>query len=471
MSTRVLSLVALLSLVGCSACSSESDAGADGVAGLCEGDDADTTRPTHWTVASHCKGAEPDYDLLFDDSVVHRIDITISDVNYAATMADLDELLGGGGGPGGGPGGFSDEDPMWVPVTVEFNGGTWTEVGMRYKGNSSLVSAYREGVEKFAFRFNFDMFEDDNPELDDQRFHGFKKMTFSNGFNDPSLIRDKMAADLFRAHGVPAARTSFARIYMDAGEGSTYMGLYAMIEDPSNKLIDTQFADGTGNLYKPDGAYLDSFDESSFEKKTNEDEADFTDVQAFVAALNADRSDAAQWRSNLEATFDVSGFLAYLALNQSMMNWDTYGWMTHNFYLYADPSDGGRLVWIPWDMNESLIDRGTTGPWATAGSVLLDEATDQWPLIRYLLDDPVYAEAYRAELAGALSGAFDSDAVAAQAQNYHDLIAPYAAGSEGEAAPYSFLTSATAFEQSVSGQTGINAHVTTRHAAVQAALD
>jgi len=428
----------------------------------------DIARPDSWTADSHCKGTEPHYELLFDDAVVHRIDITVSADNYQATLDNLDDLLGGGGG--GGPGGMQvTEDPMWVPVTVAFNGHTWTQVGMRYKGNSSLNSAYRSGVNKYAFRLTFDKYEEENPDLEDQRFYGFKKMTFSNGFNDPSLMRDKLAADLMRAAGVPAARTAFSRIYVDHGEGPVYFGLYTMVEDPSNKMIDTQFEDGSGNLYKPE-SMLSSFNQNDFEKKTNEDEADWTDVQGFVAAINADRSDASTWRANLEAVFDVTRFLRYLALNQAMMNWDTYGWMAHNYYLYADPSDNGRIVWIPWDMNEALLDRGSQGPGAGADSVLLAEITTQWPLIRYVLDDPTYAAAYRAELVSVQDGAFAEATVHAKAQAYHDLIAPYATGADGETAPYTFLRNATEFSESVTGGSGINPHVTSRHNAITAAL-
>ena len=50
-------------------------------------------------------------------------------------------------------------------------------------------------------------------------------MTFSNGFKDDSLIRDKVAADIFRNAGVPAARGAFVRVYVDFGEGPTYFGL------------------------------------------------------------------------------------------------------------------------------------------------------------------------------------------------------------------------------------------------------
>ena len=83
-------------------------------------------------------------------------------------------------------------------------------------------------------------------------------------------------------------------------------------------------------------------------------------VQAFIEALNDDTTDAEAWRAELEATFDVDAFLRYLALNNLIGNWDSYGNMTHNYYLYGDPALDGRLVWIPWDFNEAMRTNGQT---------------------------------------------------------------------------------------------------------------
>ena len=41
----------------------------------------------------------------------------------------------------------------------------------------------------------------------------------------------------------------------------------------------------------------------------------------------------ATWRANLETVFDTDVFLKYLAVNTVVQNWDTYGRMTHNYYL------------------------------------------------------------------------------------------------------------------------------------------
>jgi len=303
-------------------------------------------RPEGWTEATHGRDAEPAYDYLFDDTVVHRIDITISANDHQEMQADLEKYKRTGPQP---PGPLSAGDPVWKPVDLELDGVTWRHVGMRYKGNSSLKSAVNDGIGKLAIRLNFDKFEDDYPSIRNQRFYGFDKMTFSNAFKDPSLIRDKLAADIFRRGGVPAARGAFARVYVDFGEGPVYFGLYTMIEDPADCMLENQFTDGGGNLYKPEpmlgpdsgGATWKSFVEEDFDKKTNQDSG-FEDVIAVIEALNGDRSNPEAWRAGLGAVFDVEGFLRWLAINQAMENWDSYLCIPHNYYAYADPGDGGR---------------------------------------------------------------------------------------------------------------------------------
>ena len=77
------------------------------------------------------------------------------------------------------------------PAPVVYQGRTWWRVGLRDKGRSSLRFGYEEGVGKLPFRLDFDQFEDDNPDLADQRFWGFKKMTFANS-HEASLSRMKL---------------------------------------------------------------------------------------------------------------------------------------------------------------------------------------------------------------------------------------------------------------------------------------
>ena len=228
---------------------------------------------------------------------------------------------------------------------------------MRYKGNFSLMMGSLFSPDgKLSFRLNFDRFEDAHPEIANQRFYGFKELTFSSNFDDASRMREALANEIFRDRGVAAPRVAFYRIVVNTGTGDESWGLYTLVEDPADPaMLASQFGGASGNLYKPDGPGADwtTFDRAGFEKKTNKATADFSDIQAAIEALHADLP-AAAWRANLERHFDVDVFLRWLAVNQVVDNWDAYGRFAHNYYLYADPGRNGRLVWIPWDNNYSF---------------------------------------------------------------------------------------------------------------------
>lgn len=421
-------------------------------------------RPDGWAPLSHERGATPDYARLFDADRVRRIDIEMSAEARQRMLDDLTMLLGdpaaamsAGGifpgfpGPGNGAMGMNEmrnpvdlvgADPVYVPVTVRYEGGIWNHVGMRYKGNSSLASAWRQGIKKIGFRLDFDRYEDEHPEILDQRFYGFGKMTFSSAYRDPSLIRDKLAGEVLEGLGLTAARCAFYQVYVNA----EYWGLYTMIEDPADQLLEAQFADKSGNLYKPDGegATWTRFDMESFSKKSNEMEADYSDVMAAIAALHAPRDDAEAWRSGLDAVFDTQSFLDVLAFSRATGHWDSYGVMAHNYYLYADPQDENRLHWISWDHNLTWQNsfRGGLG-------VMMDEVTEDWPLIRFLLDDPVYRERYQQALQRTLDAPVLQAAMfEARATALHTLVQPYVLGGdgvEGEQAPYTFISDPQSF--------------------------
>lgn len=397
---------------------------------------------------------------------------------------------GGGGGPGsgggaGGAGGALDllgDDPIWVEVDAVFEGAALPHVGMRYKGNSSLSQSVQQGLRKLPFRLDFDRYEDDYPETKNQRLAGFGKMTFSSNFGDDSQVREALAATLLAEFGLPAARWTFVRVYVDAGAGERYWGLYTMVEDPSDKAFrDHRFGSHDGNLYKPDGATANwtSFVAEDFEKKNHDDEADFSDVQGAVVALHADRSDAASWRAGLEARLDVDGFLRWLAANTVIANWDAYGQMAHNYYLYADPEAGGQLVWIPWDHNFAFVSASGTGGGAGPGSqstlVSSDPATamlhatvgDNWPLIAWLLDDPVYVARYRELLAAFVAGPGAPEHAAGIARTLHERISDAVAAEE---AGSTTVSSAGAFADAIDGSGGLAALFVDRAAKAAAAL-
>ena len=119
----------------------------------------------------------------------------------------------------------------------------------------------------------------------------------------------KVAADLFREFGVQSAHTAFAAVYLDRGNGSQFVGMYTLIEEVDDTVIDTQFANLDGNLYKPDGTAASfasgTYNTTDMDKKNNEDENDYSDVKALYDVLHSSTrtSNSTQWQADLESIF------------------------------------------------------------------------------------------------------------------------------------------------------------------------
>ena len=384
------------------------------------GEDTELSIPD-WTTQTHSNDVAPNYDVVFEEQTIKQLHIQISESNWEAMQTDLDNNMSTMIGPGA----EVDFDPVWVPATITFEGIDWYKVGIRYKGNSTLRNAYQSNTDKYPFKLDFDEFEDDFPQIKNQRFYGFKQLNLSSNDSDGSLMREKVASDLFRTFGVPSARTAFYAVYLDRGNGSQFIGVYTLVEEVDDSVPDSQFPDDNGNLYKPDGDAASfasgTYDESEFDLKTNEDEGDFSDVKSLYDILhNSSRTtDPEQWKADLEAIFDVDGFLKYLAVNNTIQNWDTYGVMTHNYFLY---NNEGLLSWSPWDNNESFQEGKQSG----ALSFGMSEVSSNWPLISYLIQIDEYETTYTHYVNEFAETVFDSDEMSTLLNSYKTLIESYA---------------------------------------------
>lgn len=395
---------------------------------------------------------------------------------------------GGGGGVGGAPGGGANQgrddaellsrNPMYVPVDLSFDGEVFRHVGFRFKGNSSLVNSWRSGTDKMPFRLNIDGLESRFEDARDQTFFGFTNLSFGNGALDSSYVRNKVVTDLFRDAGLAVARVAFVRVYLDRGAGPLYLGLYSMAEVPDPPFLERLFGSDDGNLYKPNGTggRWTVFNANNFPKRTNEEDADWTDIQDAIAAVNASRADRDTWRRRIEARFDVNGFLRWLAGNTILGNFDAYGGLTaHNYYLYGSTRHRDKLFWIPWDHDLAMSGFGGAGgigggP-ATANIDLFHAAVaTSWPLIRLFMDDPVYRAAYRAHVVDLLATVLDPARVGAIVRSEQARIAPFVVGAEPEQPGRTFAGGPLAFNNTVNGPTGIVAGYASRVEAVRRAL-
>ena len=306
--------------------------------------------------------------------------------------------------------------PKYFHATIDFAGERFTNVGIRYKGNNGLASSRGE---KRPLRLKIDQWEKDDATITDQRLFGFQHLSLSPNATDPSNLHQVLAAEVFRDNGVPAPLSGYAEVTLDTGDGPRLIGLYALTETPDDPLLNRVFGSDEGNLYKPDGrgAHFVSFIRGSIHKQNNDDDTALADVRSFVGALHADQSDRAQWRQNLQARFDIEGFADFFAVNQLIGNWDTYGGLAHNFYLYSDPAKAGQLRFIAWDFDLSFDGTGQANPSPAVYS-------GDWPLLQAIARDPELSRRYHERLATVLDEELDSGVLSARVDVLVDLISP-----------------------------------------------
>ncbi len=311
--------------------------------------------------------------------------------------------------------------PLWIPCTITYDGKEWNQVGLRFKGNSSLQHTYMDGNSKLSMKLNFDKYEDDYPELKNQRFYGFKQLNLNNNYNDGSLMREKVASDMFREFGVVSAQTAYYEIYVDYGEGAKYYGVYTIIEEIDDSAIKSNFSDDSGNLYKPEDMAATfaegTFDKEGFNLKSKDDKS-YNDVLSLYEALHSSQrtSNSKRWKKELESVFDVDNFLRWLAANGVMQNWDTYGNMSHNYFLYGDPQSG-VLTWIPWDNNECF--KSEMIRWDVDK---IREINSSWPLISYILAEDEYFEIYKSYLREFVEEVYTPENMNAICSGYYSII-------------------------------------------------
>lgn len=438
-----------------SSSSSSSSSATDEMASV---DYIEDTNFADWTDATHSKNVDPDYDVVFPQDKVQRFDLTITDESWASMWADLAANIKNGNTT------TDDYTPIFVPCTFTYNGTDWYQVGVRYKGNSSLNAPYSSGNEKLSMKLDFDEFEDDYPDLKNQRFYGFKQLNLANGYNDKSFMRDKMASDLFREFGMVAAHTAFCELYIN----DCYFGLFTIIEEVDDTVISDQFDDDSGNLYKPED------DAASFAAGTyNTEEFDlkdgdelYEDVYELYTVLNSSTrtSDPATWRANLENIFNVDVFMKWLSVTLTIQNWDTYGNIAHNYYLYNNPADN-TLTWIPWDHNEAF--QSATGNYRTYEPDELSNSRytgSSWPLLYYLAQQEEYMDILDGYLREFIDGYFYSSNMTAKYETYYNLIKEYA---YAEVSGRTFLSSDSDFDNAVST---LKTHASTRYNAIDSYL-
>jgi hypothetical protein len=321
-----------------------------------------------------------------------------------------------------------------VPARLMVEGETLEQVGVRYKGLSSMFITSR----KRPLNLSLDA------TVPGQRLRGYDVVNLNNGYSDPSYVRESLMTEALRPF-MPTQQTAYAQVYVNGD----YLGLYLAVEQVEGTFVSEWFPGSDGILVKCDppagpGMGATTFHSALewegedlakyrplYEVKTQGAEAaGLTAVREAARVLDAPAAAGGVPDASLPTAvprfLDVDRALWYLAANNLFVNYDSY-YFGHNYFLYRAEEDG-LLHFLVWDTSLSFGDL-ELGPWGAGGSgthvdpFALDDADDR-PVLRRLLAVPEWRADYAAHYRALLDGAFDAARLKARGEALQALARP-----------------------------------------------
>ncbi len=283
--------------------------------------------------------------------------------------------------------------------SVVINGAMLSNCGIRFKGNSS----YNANNAKNPLHIKLDY-------TNNQAYQGYTDIKLSNGFSDPSMVREVLSYQILRQY-MEAPLSNFVKIYINGN----YIGIYSNDENIGNEFLDDHYYSSEGTFVKcnPQNAGPSSGSGSSLlyagtdsaNYNTNyELKSDFAwmDLINLCDTLN-------NYTSSINNLLDLDRCFWMLAYNNVLVNLDSYsGSFRQNYYLYRNH----KAQWIPtiWDLNMcfgSFSMPGSNGggmpsPLNLSGlqtmTPTLHFTDSNWPLINKLLNTSMYKHMYIAHM-------------------------------------------------------------------------
>jgi spore coat protein H len=263
--------------------------------------------------------------VLFDEAVLHTVELSVDAANLV---------------------GLTPGNETRVSANLIFDGNPVDNVGIRIKG---FIGSVQDINGKPGFSVKLNEF------VPGQDLFGVKKFTFDNSIQDPSFLSEHIGYELWRRAGVPAQRTSYARLTFNG----TYYGVYVVNESVNANFLARNFDGGEGNLYE--GVFgIDVLDVDTIDIDTNEDINDRSDLQA-LADIIVNVPDN-QFVAAVSEVIDLDAFLRYWAIEALTYHWDgyaefgTFGCCSpNNYYIYHEPTLD-KIFFLPHGIDQLFQD-------------------------------------------------------------------------------------------------------------------
>ena len=313
------------------------------------------------------------------------------------------------------------EPRVYVKATIKEGTNVCANTGFRFRGTN--VSAK---TERPSFTLKFNEF------ITDQRFQGQRKLGFDSSEHDPSYLGEPIANELFRSAGIPAPRTTFARIKFNGKDS----GLYVVSEGVNKDFLDRHFDTSKGNLYEGDSTDItDKLDKDSGDNATTQ-----PDVKALVDAAKEPNVEQ-RWKK-LQAVLDVNRFVTFMAMETLVGHTNGYALAKGRYRIYNDPGTG-LMVFMP---------HGIEAVFSKPEAPVVPEMKGL--LAKAVLETPAGKKRYSEELKKIIEKTFRLDLIQARAKELSAKIKPALKekGGEHEKAATELMNRLTARHKSAAEQ-------------------
>lgn len=350
-------------------------------------------------------------DGLFDPNLLRTVTLAFTNSNWATLLANA-RTTGGN-----------------VPAQLQLdNGVIATNVGARYKGNTSYTMG---GTKKSV---NLDI----NYSDPDTRLMSYRAVNLNNAAGDETVMREPLYFNILRRYA-PSPRGALARLNING----VYWGLYSMVDQINNDLIDEWFPSHEGDRWRAPnvgggtggqpggpgggggfssaasafsylGATVSSYTNNYELKSDNSTNA----WQRLVHAIDVlNNTPQAELREKVEEVFAVDRWLWFLAVENVFVDDDSYWNKGADYAFYYEP-ESGRIHPVEHDGNEAFT--SAMGITYTLSPVQGATGTNR-PLLYKLLPIPELRQRYLAHMRTVLEESFNPEATTSLIDHFHYL--------------------------------------------------
>jgi CotH kinase protein/Lamin Tail Domain/Secretion system C-terminal sorting domain len=335
---------------------------------------------------------------FYDETKVQRVDLTFAQADYWAQMT------------------ANYASKTDIPATMTYNGKTYPNVGVRFRGNTSYQ---RVTTQKKSFSVTMD-FQDPQQDV-----NGYETLHFNNAFEDASMMREVLYLSFNRRH-IPAAKGSFINLFIN---GQSW-GLYPNIQALNGQFMKEWFLSNNGTRWRAEraggvggpggfGAGTSTLNflgtdtatyKPNYTLKNTEKVNPWTDLVKACEALNTPVED------DLKKVFDTDRALWFVAHEIIFGDDDSYvNKGGQDYYVFWD-KETNRITPIEYDGNSAF--NSIAAQW----SPFLKEASAQFPIMNKLFKVPALRQRYLAHVRTIIEESMDDAYMNGKIDTYFNLM-------------------------------------------------